>query len=97
MKFQAIPSVPCFEIWLLLHFEDVLAPMHRTEVYHRLKAYLPDYDKGQAGHFAATRTLLDAASLRATHLAKKFDAHDAPHPYTEIHRLVNLLVAFKAG
>lgn len=97
VKFEAIPSVPCFEIWLLLHFEEVLAPMHRTEVYHRLQAYLPDYDKGQAGHFAATRAQLDAATKRATHLAEQFDGHDATHPYTDIHRLVNLLAALKGG
>ena len=96
IKFEAIASVPCFEMWLLLHFEDVLAPMHRFEVYRRLQAYLPAYDKGQLGQFAATRTFLEVASLRAKHLAEKFDAHDAAHPYTGIHRLVNLLVALKA-
>lgn len=33
VKFEAIASVPCFELWLLLHFEDVQAPLHRTDVY----------------------------------------------------------------
>lgn len=96
VKFEAIPSVPCFELWLLLHFEEVLAPLHRTEVYRRLQVHLPDYDKGQAGHFAATRAQLDTATLRATHLAEQFAAHDATQPYTDIHRLVNLLVALKS-
>ena len=46
VPFQAAASVPCFELWLLLHFEDVHAPIHRNEVYDRLKPYLPGYDKG---------------------------------------------------
>jgi hypothetical protein len=50
---EAIASVPCFELWLLLHFEDVMAPVHRNEVYARLRIHLPGYDKGQGGHFAA--------------------------------------------
>ncbi|MBN9277772.1 MAG: RloB domain-containing protein [Hyphomicrobium sp.] len=25
VRFFAVPSVPCFELWLLLHFENVLA------------------------------------------------------------------------
>jgi hypothetical protein len=36
---QAVVSVPCFELWLLLHFEDVQAPIHRDEVYRRLGSY----------------------------------------------------------
>ncbi|MGB5232290.1 MAG: RloB family protein [Desulfoprunum sp.] len=28
VSFRAIASVPCFELWLLLHFDDVYAPIH---------------------------------------------------------------------
>lgn len=39
-------SDPCFEYWLLLHFEDCAAPMTRfSEVETRLKKHLPNYDK----------------------------------------------------
>ena len=36
-SFEAVASVPCFELWLLLHFEDVYAPIHRTEAAERLR------------------------------------------------------------
>ena len=51
---DVVASVPCFELWLLLHFEDVHAPLHRHDALARLKAHLPDYEKGGGGHWAAT-------------------------------------------
>ena len=42
-KFKAISSVPCFELWLLLHFEDIQAPMHRDDALTRFKKYLPHW------------------------------------------------------
>lgn len=95
VKFEAIASVPCFELWLLLHFEDVLAPLHRTEVYQRLRQYLTEYDKGQPGHYAQTQQNLDEAKRRAEHLAELTTAHNADEPYTDMHRLVHLLTTLK--
>jgi len=95
VRFGAIASVPCFELWLLLHFEDVLAPSHRNEVYQRLRQYLPNYDKGQAGHYAQTRQYSDAATQRAEHLAQLTSAHSGIEPYTDLHRLVTLLTTLK--
>jgi RloB-like protein len=97
VPFQAIASVPCFELWLLLHFEDVMAPVHRRDVFARLRGHLPTYEKGQGGHFAATRHLLDAATARATARAGLTTAHDGREPYTDMHTLVNLLMTLKGG
>jgi hypothetical protein len=95
VRFTAIASVPCFELWLLLHFEDVLAPLHRTEVYQRLRSYLPDYNKGQHGHYANTKARLADAMQRAEHLALLTNAYDGVAPYTDLHRLVHLLTTLK--
>lgn len=95
VKFEAIASVPCFELWLLLHFEDVLAPLHRTEVYQRLCQYLPNYDKGQPGHYVQTCQHLAVATQRAEHLAELATAHNAVEPYTDMHHLVHLLTTLK--
>ena len=97
VPFQAIASVPCFELWLLLHFEDVIAPIHRNEVYTRLRIHLPKYDKGQGGHFAATRHMLDVATARAAARAARTTAQDGREPYTDMHSLVNLLMTLKDG
>ena len=95
VKFLAIASVPCFELWLLLHFEDVLAPLHRTEVYQRLRQYLTEYDKGQAGHYAQTCQHLAVAAQRAEHLTGLTTSHNGVEPYTDMHRLVHLLTTLK--
>lgn len=96
VKFEAIASVPCFELWLLLHFEEVQAPLHRTEVYQRLRQYLPNYDKGLAGHYAQTSQNLSDATQRAEYLAQLTTAHDGAEPYTDMHRLVHLLTTLKS-
>ena len=97
VPFQAIASVPCFEFWLLLHFEDVVAPIHRNEVYARLRTHLPGYDKGQGGHFAGTRDRLDVATTRAAARAAQTTAQDGREPYTDMHNLVNMLMTLKNG
>lgn len=71
VRFRAIASIPSFELWLLLHYEDVLAPIHRDEVMVRLKQYLPGYDKGAGGAFATTRDRLGVAMERARGLAER--------------------------
>ena len=92
---QAIVSVPCFELWLLLHFEDILAPMHRDVVYQRLRQYLPNYDKGQVGYYQQTCNYSSAAYQRAEQLAQLTNAHNGVEPYTDMHRLVTLLTTLK--
>lgn len=89
---EAVASVPCFELWLLLHFEDVHAPLHRHEALERLKVHLPRYEKGGGGHWVATHGRLDAATQRALRLAHATTAHDGTQPYTAMHELVSRLV-----
>jgi hypothetical protein len=89
--FKALASVPNFELWLLLHYEDIQAPLHRDEVVQRLKIHIPGYDKGAGNIFAITCPHLAAATVRATALAERFTAHDAPEPFTAIAELVQIL------
>ncbi len=92
---DAVVSVPCFELWLLLHFEEVHAPLQRHEALERLTAYLPGYEKGGGGYWAATKDLLDAAAQRAVRLAQATTASDGTQPYTAMHELVSRLVHLK--
>ena len=95
VAFQAIASVPSFELWLLLHFEDVRAPLHRDEVMRRVKLHIPEYDKGASNTFAVTGRHLSAATQRAERLAERFAAHTAPEPFTAIVELVRLLTTLR--
>jgi len=94
--FRIIASVPSFELWLLLHFEDVLHPIHRNEVVKRLKKHLPNYTKNTQGIFITTRSKIDSARQRALSLAKNYDAYDGKEPYTNVHELIDFLVALRS-
>lgn len=95
VAFKAIASVPCFELWLLLHYVDVQAPMHRDEVLRSLKHYIPGYEKGAGGMFAMTRDQLGAADRRAVSLANRFNAYTCPEPFTDVGELVRLLTSLR--
>jgi len=95
VSFKAIASVPSFELWLLLHFEDVQAPIHRDEAMRRLKAHFPGYEKGAGGAFEFTREHLEAAEQRAARLAARFTARDEPEPFTAVGEIVGLLTKLK--
>jgi hypothetical protein len=96
IRFQAIASVPCFELWLLLHYEDIQAPLHRNDVMRRLKLHIPRYDKGASNAFAITREHLAIAIQRAEALATRFSAHTEPEPFTAVVDLVKLLTTLRA-
>ncbi len=95
ISFKAIASVPSFELWLLLHFEDVHASLERDEVLRRLKRYLPAYEKGAGGVFAATREHVDTAIQRAKQLAEQHSAYTAPEPYTGMAELIEILMQLR--
>lgn len=95
ITFQAIASVPSFELWLLLHFENVQAPLHRDEVFRRLRQYIPNYEKGANNTFANTSQDIAIATERAERLAERFSAHTDPEPFTAIVELVQLLTKLR--
>jgi hypothetical protein len=96
IQFQAIASVPCFELWLLLHYADIQAVIHRDEVMRRLRQHLPAYVKASNDVFAHTRGQLEIATARAQTLSAQFTAHDAPAPYTGVDALVKQLTTLRA-
>jgi hypothetical protein len=96
VPFEAVVSVPCFELWLLLHFEDVFAPLHRDETIAQLRGHLAGYAKGQGAHWAVTRDRLDVATARANALvAAGHTAEEGTQPYTNMHELVHRLLHLK--
>ena len=95
VRFYPIASVPCFELWLLLHFEDIQAPLHRDEAYARLANHLGGYEKGQSGHWALTRMHLEVATQRAHALSLRANARNGQEPFTAMHELVRRLITLK--
>jgi len=92
IEFKAVVSKPNFELWLLLHYEDQHAWIEREVVMRKLKAYLPNYEKGQAGHYGLTKNLKNTAAERASALSDHNSVWSEHELYTGIHELVELLL-----
>lgn len=91
VRFLAVPSNSCFELWLLLHFKDQQTPIHRHLALDQVRESLPDYDKGMDRLFARTREYLPVALQRAYRMAERFDPR-SDGPWTGMHLLVHLLL-----
>ena len=95
IRFTAIPSIPCFELWLLLHFDGITREIHRDEVVSLLRQpnCLSGYDKGQGGLFARTRDKLPVAFEHAAQLIAERERHGSENPFTAVGELVRRLIA----
>lgn len=87
-------SDPCFELWLLLHFEEQTAAIHRAKVLSALRRNLRGYDKHVTDkHFAELSAGFSSARSRA-----KTTCRNAPEgefgtmARTNVHELVDQIV-----
>ena len=94
-RFEAITSIPCFEFWILLHYDYTTAPMARyADVEPRLKA-IPahaTYAKGRRGLFAVTQNLLDTALINADRANRAAAGTDTDNPTTLMPILIRYLL-----
>ena len=91
-------GVPCFEYWLLLHFEATTRPYARAGerspadcVIDDLKKYLPGYTKGDKETFQKLRDKLELAIERAKRVQEQGVKNQTDNPSTQIHLFVEYL------
>jgi hypothetical protein len=98
----AITSIPCFEVWVLLHFHYSTAahtPVGNKSgcdrVIDTIKTHFPGYQKAFTGVFDALHSRIDDAISNA----RKLSAHNAgsgsPNPATKVHELDDYLRGLK--
>jgi hypothetical protein len=101
---HGIISNPCFEVWLLLHFECSTQPFHAAgkksigdQVVAKLKTMpgFEKYDKGQKNVFALLADKLEQALLHAPRLRQHCEATQSTNPVTDVDRLVKALQALR--
>jgi hypothetical protein len=99
VPFNAVPSVPNFELWILLHFRDVLAPMHRTAVYAELRrpGVYPAYAKNIVTAYEDTKAHIADATKRAVHLRGLFEPPNGTDPYTDVDVLAGTILAIPSA
>ncbi len=96
--FVAINSVPCFEYWLLLHFDYTTQPFSGqlgksacAQVIDALKNFIPDYAKGDGDIFPRLVDQLPFAIDNAERALRAATANDTDNPTTRVHELVRFL------
>ena len=102
-KFKLARSWPCFEFWLLLHFEYARAPYTRKgsaspcdACIRDLRQHLPAYRKGDQTTFDDLWHLLQAAIANGRRAAEDAAATGENNPSTEVHELVAHLQVLSA-
>jgi len=88
LPIKAIISVPCFELWVLLHFERTDAPLEQcSDAHARVRRYMPNYLKANAATMRLLMAQVDTAIANATWLEQRA-ANNNYDPYTLIHHLL---------
>ncbi len=91
-------SNPCFEVWLLLHKEDIEAPMQRcSEAEKRLKAVLKGYNKAKPDMSTYSMSDVDDAVRRGEDSDPSPNERWPQSTGTHVYRLVRVLQAAQAG
>lgn len=101
--FQVINSVPCFEYWLLLHFEFTTKKFLTTgsksscaNLIKDLEKYLPNYDKGESGIYKRLMDKTDQAIRHSKRALKQGQEAGTDNPTTKMHELVLYLQQLKS-
>jgi hypothetical protein len=98
----AITSVPCFEIWILLHYAYSSAPVAGSggksaceKVVAAIHRHLPEYAKAFDDVFEKLAPMLDAAITHADRLAMHNRDTGSDNPATRVQELVKYLRSLK--
>lgn len=97
-KIKAIKSIPCFEYWILLHFEytcsSFVASGGRSaadNVVRALKRHMPNYRKSAPDLFSSLKPHSGEARKRSAQAIAETLATGSDNPSSEIHILIDTL------
>jgi hypothetical protein len=101
MRFRSIRSYPCFEYWILLHFQFTRAPVHGAGgsspgdvMLKMVKKSWPEYTKGLAKCFFELKKngKTDTAINNAIRARQDAISTGEPNPSTEFDQLLQRLI-----
>lgn len=88
LPIQEAISIPCFELWVLLHYEKTDAPfIHCANVIDRLRNHMPGYEKADA---AIARQIVArvADALGNADWLEARAVNNNYNPYTSVHKVL---------
>ena len=93
LPIHEIASVPCFEVWILLHFGQTDAPFNACDnVIQRLRQHIPAYRKAGRECVRQLLPLLETALTNARWLASRTGIADE-NPSTAVRTVIDHLRA----
>lgn len=96
MSIISAQSIPCFEIWVLLHFENTTKPFQAAKDicgHLKKKRHIKGYDKEQTRDlYPYLKDKTDTAIKNAKHVLKEAINAETDNPSTHIHILVEDLL-----
>lgn len=102
-EIHAVTSVPCFEIWFLLHFRystkgyGACQGSICAQVIRDLKQHIHGYEKGNGGIYQQIQDRTDAAVTNAKKLSRHNIDAATDNPSTKVHELVVYLQTLVEG
>lgn len=90
-------SNPCFELWVLLHFQEQTASVDRHGVQRLCRQYLPRYQKDLPCEDLLPRRGLALQHAEALEKWQRERLNEGGNPSTSVHRLVERLLSARAG
>jgi hypothetical protein len=101
MPITAVFSIPCFEYWLLLHFQYNRAPFQGKGnasiagvVCKQVQAHIKGYTKGAKGLYAKLKCKQADAISHSQRAIEDVDATGQDNPSTYVHTLVEQLLKY---
>lgn len=98
---SAVFSIPCFEYWLLLHFQYNRAPFQGKGnasvggiVCKKVQAHIKGYTKGAKGLYASLKSKQADAISHSQRAIEDMNATGQDNPSTHVHTLVEQLLKF---
>ncbi|MCK5040236.1 MAG: RloB domain-containing protein [Candidatus Aenigmarchaeota archaeon] len=93
---QIALSNPCFELWFLLHYKQILSPISRKDTMVELKKFIKDYEKNKNINPLLEKKL-STAIKNARKLNEKHEKEKTPligresNPSTQVFKLVEFI------
>ncbi len=99
----AVTSIPCFEIWILLHFSYSTAPFTAVgdqsacqRALNEVRRHFPEYAKNLKDMYDKLADKTSTALTHAGRLTKHNKTSRSSNPATAVHELVGYLRGLKS-
>jgi hypothetical protein len=91
-QFKCIHSMPCFEFWILCHFDQCLKPFKNCpDVVRTVRKHIPNYDKTQC-HINIDENIIKKAIDNSYAILKSHQQTGSSNPLTHVHVVVEDLI-----